>query len=330
MTDWSAEVTENYGLQVENLRKGRGSWILETDRGLKLLKEYKGSVRRLEFEALVLGTVNGLGGLQVDQYLRNKEGELLSSAEDGTRYIVKDWFSDRECDLKDAREVLFAVRQTAMLHKLFRQVGMREEWSMKSMISPPLYEAMERHNRELKKARAFIRGKRRKNEFELCVMESYDDFYRQAVEAKAGMEALFKEHGDELMERYHVCHGDLNQHHLLIGGSYVAVTEFNKMHFGLQVEDVYNLLRKVMEKNDWEESLGRSMLEAYERVLPFGALERKCLYYLFLYPEKYWKQINFYYNANKAWVPARNSEKIRSLRRQQEARMRFVNCLVNW
>ena len=72
MNDWSAEVTENYGLQVENLRKGRGSWILETDRGLKLLKEYKGSVRRLEFEALVLGTVNGLGGLQVDQYLRNK------------------------------------------------------------------------------------------------------------------------------------------------------------------------------------------------------------------------------------------------------------------
>ena len=67
MNDWSAEVTENYGLMVEKLRKGRVSWILETDRGLKLLKEYKGSVRRLEFEALVLGTVNGMGGLQVDQ-----------------------------------------------------------------------------------------------------------------------------------------------------------------------------------------------------------------------------------------------------------------------
>ena len=84
-----------------------------------------------------------------------------------------------------------------------------------------------------------------------------------------------------------------------------------------------------MEKNDWDRALGRAMLEAYERVLPFGILEKKCLYYLFLYPEKYWKQMNFYYNANKAWIPARNAEKLLGLKRQQEARMRFVNSLVN-
>ena len=92
MNDWSAEVTGTYGLQVENLRKGRGAWILETDGGLKLLKEYKGSVKRLEFEEQVLAAVNGQSGLKVDQYQRNLEGGLLSVAEDGTKYIVKDWF----------------------------------------------------------------------------------------------------------------------------------------------------------------------------------------------------------------------------------------------
>ena len=71
MNDWSAEVTGTYGLQVENLRKGRGAWILETDGGLKLLKEYKGSVKRLEFEEQVLAAVNGQNGLKVDQYQRN-------------------------------------------------------------------------------------------------------------------------------------------------------------------------------------------------------------------------------------------------------------------
>ena len=329
MNDWSAEVTGTYGLQVENLRKGRGAWILETDGGLKLLKEYKGSVKRLEFEEQVLAAVNGQSGLKVDQYQRNLEGGLLSVAEDGTKYIVKDWFSDRECNLKDMREVLFAVRQTAMLHRLFRNVCHKEEWNLKSMVSPPLYEAMERHNREFKKARAFIRGKRKKSEFELCVIASYDEFYQQAAEAKEGMEALFLKEGKTLMEQYHVCHGDLDQHHLLMGDTYVAVTEFSRMHLGLQVEDLYHFLRKVMEKNDWDRALGRAMLEAYERVLPFGSLEKKCLYYLFLYPEKYWKQMNFYYNANKAWIPVRNTEKLLGLKRQQEARMRFVNSLVN-
>ena len=50
----------------------------------------------------------------------------------------------------------------------------------------------------------------------------------------------------------------------------------------------------------------------------------RCLYYMFLYPEKYWKQINFYYNANKAWIPARNIEKLRSLEEQQPVRNRFL------
>ena len=147
MNDWNTEVAGQYELNVESMRKGRGAWIFETDRGLKLLKEYRGSVKRLEFEELVLGAVAGAGSLRVDQYVRNKEGELLSTASDGIRYVVKDWFSDRECDLKDTGEILSAVRQIAVLHKLLRKVEPREEWNMKSMVSPPLFMAMEKHNR---------------------------------------------------------------------------------------------------------------------------------------------------------------------------------------
>lgn len=328
MNDWNTEVIEQYELEVDSLRKGRGAWIFETNRGLKLLKEYKGSVKRLEFEEMVLGTACGLENLKVDQYMRNKEGELLSAAEDGTKYIVKDWYAERECDLKDMQEILSAVRQIAILHKHLRTVEAREEWNLKSMISPPLYEAMERHNRELKKARTFIRGKRRKNEFELCVINNFEPFYSQAMEAKIGMAALFARESEAIKKEYYICHGDLNQHHVLMGKTYVAVTEFNKMHLGLQVEDFYSFMRKVMEKHDWDETLGLSMLETYERVLPMSRTERECLYYLFLYPEKYWKQINFYYNANKAWIPARQAEKIRSLEAQQKGREQFISRIL--
>ena len=97
MIDWGTEIVEKYDLEIVSGRKGRGSWIFETNRGLKLLKEYKGSVKRLEFEEEVLNTLKDAGALRVDQYMRNKENELVSTAEDGTRYLVKDWFSDREC-----------------------------------------------------------------------------------------------------------------------------------------------------------------------------------------------------------------------------------------
>ena len=103
MIDWKEEAEKTYGFRVDVLRRGRGSWILETDLGLRLLKEYRGSVNRLEFEEAVLQSLDGMETLKADQYVRNSEGELLSTAEDGTRYIVKEWFADRECDLKDEK-----------------------------------------------------------------------------------------------------------------------------------------------------------------------------------------------------------------------------------
>ena len=82
-----------------------------------------------------------------------------------------------------------------------------------------------------------------------------------------------------------------------------------------------------MEKHDWNERLGRQVMESYERVLPVSEVERQGLYYLFLYPEKYWKQLNFYYNAGKAWIPVRSIEKLQKLEEQQTARNLFLEAI---
>ena len=82
-----------------------------------------------------------------------------------------------------------------------------------------------------------------------------------------------------------------------------------------------------MEKQDWNLELGEEMITSYDRILPLAQSDRDFLYYLFLYPEKYWKQINFYYNARKAWIPVRNMEKIQTLENQTESRLRFLGIL---
>ena len=122
-----------------------------------------------------------------------------------------------------------------------------------------------------------------------------------------------------------LCHGDLDQHHILPGKQEAVFIEFSQMHLGHQVSDLYRFMRKVMEKHGWDEYLGGAMLDAYDAVQPMGAKERQYLYFLFLYPEKYWKQLNYYYNANKAWIPEKNVEKLKTLESQREARGRFLS-----
>lgn len=321
MNERYLEILAQYGLTAESLRRGRSGYICETDVGTVLLSEYKGTQKRLEFEQQVLSHVREAGIDRVDDYLRTAQGELIAVGEDGTRYVLKRWFTDRECNIRDRREVRPAAAQIARLHQIFREIPRKEEWNLGSILTEPLETEMERHNQELRRARNYMKNKRKKTEFENCVLSNFQLFYEQASAACEGLKRLKQEeNGAPLF----LCHGNLDHHHILMGETDMAVIEFHRMHLGEQMEDLYYFLRKVMEKHDWNAGLGMELLEAYERVLPISGTQRRHLYYLFLYPEKYWKQINFYFNANKAWIPARNIEKLKSLEEQMEAREKFL------
>lgn len=82
---------------------------------------------------------------------------------------------------------------------------------------------------------------------------------------------------------------------------------FEKCQADGPIRDLYLLLRKLLEKSDWDCNRGEALLAAYESVRPLNPFERQDLFYRLSYPEKLWKIVNFYYNSGKAWIP----EKIR-------------------
>lgn len=319
MNDHYMDVIQKYEGGLVEIRRGRGAWICIYPDHVRLLKEYKGSRTRLEFEEAVLRQIGKSGIEMVDCCVRNLEDELLSSADDGSKYILKEWYLDRECSLSDIREVLLAVSGIARLHRSLRNVGWNAEWNLASMLPASASTEMLRHNQEMKRVRTFIRKKRRKNEFELMVMAHFEKYYDQACQAQMELEKI--EQSDA--EKY-LCHGDLDHHHILIRGNEVGFIEFSQMHRGEQMEDLYHFMRKAMEKHSWNEKLGMSMLEQYDEEATLSDQDRKKLYYLFLYPEKYWKQLNYYNNGNKAWMPERNVEKLLGLEEQESSRKRFL------
>ena len=90
----------------------------------------------------------------------------MSIAGDGTRYVMKEWYPERECDLKNPEELCLAASRLALLHKGLRTVKLQEEWHLGSILTEPLKDELKRHNRELLRAKNYIRGKRSKTEFE--------------------------------------------------------------------------------------------------------------------------------------------------------------------
>lgn len=319
MNDHYLDVIQKYEGEPIEIRRGRGAWICTYPEYVRLLKEYKGSRKRLEFEEAVLRRVREQGVPMVDICVRNQEEELLSVADDGSKYIMKEWYPERECSLSEGKEILTAVSGIARLHRTLQKIDWDMEWNLSSILPASAGTEMLRHNQEMKRVRAYIRKKRRKNPFEFCVMQSFDKYYAQACEAQQQLEEM-----EQAKEESYLCHGDLDHHHILIRGGEVGFIEFTQMHRGEQMEDLYHFMRKAMEKHNWNERLGMSMLEQYDKEMTLSPGNRKKLYYLFLYPEKYWKQLNYYNNGNKAWMPERNVEKLMGLEEQESNRKRFL------
>ena len=70
-----------------------------------------------------------------------------------------------------------------------------------------------------------------------------------------------------------------------------------------------------------------SIIEAYSEVRPVSDDDMKLLRINFLYPEKFWKVINFYNNSNKSWIPRKSIEKLEGVLAQNDARRAFIETL---
>lgn len=325
MNERGLRVLEQYDLKIAGTRRGRGSFICETDKGIKLITEFYGSVNRLRFQNLVLDRLREQGYELVDRTVENMEGELVTRDRDETVYIVKDWFEGRECDTKSEGDILAAVRNLAKLHRLMCLQPREGETFYQGESLKEEYAA---RNREIKKAWNFMRGRRRKNPFESCFLNNYSLFFEQAREAERALAASgYDRMYEEALRQGLVCHGDYNQHQVLNTKKGMATTNFTKCRVDVQAGDLYRFLRKILEKQDWDVRLGSRMVEEYHKILPLGKAEREYLRIRLAYPEKFWKLANHYYNHNKAWLPGKNIEKLETLICQQEKRDAFLKIL---
>ena len=328
MNDRALKVLEQYELEVTAARRGRGSYILDTPDGIRILSDCAYSEHKALFQNRVMEQICAGGYERVDQILKNKEGNLISKDWEANQYGVRKWYTGRECDTENEQEILAAVENLARLHKVMHLKNV-DEFERSFTAQPPLH-TMRAQNTELKKVRSFIRRKNAKGDFEQQFLKDFPFYFEQAWEAQSKMEQKFGEKGiKESSQRGSVCHGDYDHHHVLITGYDMATTDFACCRFDFQVIDLYRFMRKILEKQEWNQRLGMRMLEHYIKIRPLAGEERELLYLRMLYPEKFRKLANYYYGGNKAWISRRFYDKLSMLNRQREKKEQFVR-LLEW
>lgn len=318
MNDRSVSLLDNYDIEVFQTWKGRGAILCETGQGTLILKEYPGHREKSEFQDQLLQKVRRKGFLNVESIVRNKEGELLTVDQDETAYILKTYFDGRECNVRDMEECSLAMETLAKFHK----AAEGEDILHFPGGSYSVGQEFEKHNKELRRVKKFLKEKGQKNDFEIYLMQCYDYFFELALQIT---DHLIKyESSTDLAVSEVICHGDFQHHNLIFVGKELNIINFEKCAPDSPVRDIYLFMRKLLEKSNWTEGLGFELLSAYERERKLEKEDFVQLYYRLAYPEKFWKIVNFYYNSGKAWIPGKNLEKLKKIHMQENEKNKFL------
>ena len=334
------EIMKQYPVRLVAKRRIRGAILLETKEGLFSLQQYQDSIKKLEFQEQVKQIIEESGYSYIDTGIPNETGELLTKDGRGNRWLLKKWFRARECNLYDENDIEPAVRHLAKLHNIMQVPSYPESGEMMPLPktekevpgtekvmpeSKSVTQAMERHIREMKRVYNYIRNKKQRNEMELCILQLFPEFYEQAGSvqeyfSKIDCDSLWQ----NCIHQGRVYHGNYNYHNVLFQEKQIVTTNFEGAGLGIQITDLYDFLRKIMEKNNWDTKQGIKILDSYCQVRMMQKEEAAFLYLLFLFPEKFWKQINFYYNGKKSWMSVKNYDKLLKIKEQEQKRRKFL------
>lgn len=324
MNDRSVSVLEQYDMEINRVFKGRGTMICDTDKGMRVLKEFKGRTEKLELLERLQSRLND--NLRTDSIIRNKEGELYVKDAEGVTYILTKQVDGKECSYRSEEDIVKACTAMARIHLKF-MTPVEDEAGM------PVFfygDEMERHTAECRHVKNYLKKRTCKSDFERALLREYDYFLDKAAdvtrqakeESKTEYEAYVKSNGL-------YCHGDYQYHNVLFGkgdgGAYTGIINMEHFAHDCGVRDFYLLFRKISEKNDWSVNMAESMLEAYQSRRAFPPMEWRSLRLRLEYPEKFWKIINFYYNSRKSWMPNRNFEKLENLLAQEKNKEKLLN-----
>ncbi len=322
MNEKEVELLDKYNLTATHIKRARGGFICSTGQGLRIFREYRGSEKHLVIENAILEKIRHSGTLKSDYIVKNEAGELFTSF-DEKKYILKVWYHSRECNIWDKGDVLRACKMLAEVHNVLTG----DMADTKFDIYPcNLVNEYKRHTSELKRARNYIRSKNNKTDFELKILECFDKFYGKALEAERYIEECdYEKQRENAYLNQTVCHGAFNYHNILMTEKNAILVNYERAVIDIQLTDLYDFIRKVMEKYNWDKDLGKNMFHEYVGVKEISGTEKKLLRVMLMYPEKFWKIVNQYYNGNKTLISEKNIDKLNLICSQEEQKQTFID-----
>lgn len=296
----SRELIETaYGIRISSIKPCRAGYIIDTDQGKKYLRQCQCSENRILYVNDAKQHLVNNGYITLDTYsVAIDERPYIEI--DNQFFIMTPFIDGRECEFGDDTDAVRASTALSSMHKAGKGFKPRSELSIPNDLGKLPQSLTKRYDEIIRMRR---KAERERGAFDYIYLDCVDKFIALAeaslcLFAGAEYPRLVKK---TLIEGC-ICHHDYSYQNILMKGPTTYITGFEFCGEEIRIYDLVNLIRRKMRKCNWDPQKAGMLIEAYSELEPITEDEVVVMKAMLLFPQKFWRVANRYYNSRRSWA----------------------------
>ena|GEM_PF-700522 len=326
VTDIHFYVVKNFGMRLKDYQKIWGMYLCNTDQGAKILKPVYMKEGQIWFQHSTKEYLYKQGFQQCSRFYVSDQ-KTPYYVHDGQIYIMEDWREGEELDYTDFQSVQEVTKLLGSFHYHSKGMSPLKGSDPISYLSNFPYQ-MEKRIIELNHFRKRIYKHRRLSDFDLLFIRYYPYYYELAIESLTLLEstscrALIQ----KLKQDQYVCHGKFIHHNLIKTEVDWWIQDFSYCSYHIPIYEFTSFVNKTMQKSEWDTEKALTMFEIYKPYIGYNDDLELLFLSLLLFPERFWKLCNQYYNQRRTHPAKKQVEKMQELVEKQEDHKEFLKSI---
>lgn len=316
---------EGYGLHFRHGTRTRTGLVCRTDMGIRELKKPRGSIDSLRLAFDVKERLRQNGFRDISRSYRALDGEPFFRY-DGVLYLLEEVMPQGVLEEDSEKTFLRGADTLGRMHKAAKGLqSAAARWEPDRL--PRLYA---KRRGELAKVRRRNDKRGSYDAIDLLLLRYYDQYMTQTAEAE---ELLQQGEYEAAVLRAETeggfCHNAFKGEALRLdekGRIYVG--NFDKCITELPLLDLASYLRRYWKKTGGTAAGVIAMLESYGRHCPLSEKDLLLLQGMLVYPEKFLRLVNEYYNRRRTCVSPAMQERLAAAAEEEQNGVKLKNIVA--
>lgn len=306
----------------------RSAFKIITDKGVFCMKKLGRGYTRALKSFFIIEHLNNKGFHNTLSFYPAKDGTIFIRNKKSTYYMTH-WIEGRESSFNNLEDVLKSAEFMAEFHIAAKGIASAEHFKIRSNYAKTPKD-LQLKIKDMEKIKKLLDIKLEKDSFDEVYGENLESVIAEAKKIVDCLKATdMEEYLRTMEEEKYICHDSFYYQNILVGNNdELYIIDLESCLFDIPMIDLGSYIRRMLTKSKyaWDFDLCRKIIESYEKKRKLSQLELQLLYFIIIFPHKFWRLGKKRYIKVKNWSNERYKRKLRKLLELNKYKNEFSDC----